>query len=316
MTFARATCGSCGAIRAADDRFCRSCGRPFDDAMPAVAASVTAPSVAATPPAATPSTPFGPAGWASPPSPSRGGSRPSVGRRTGRTLLGCLAFFVVLGAIGLVGAFVSGDLDGSPRPTTPGAAIATRTPRATETPEPTTLQVTLADALSAGLVEMTAEGRDLQELSLTLTSLADEPIDVVVPAGLVFEPASGSTQSMVVLAVDTVSIEPGGSSTRTLDVACAAMHLDQPDDADSFSLSTAAAPSDLLRLLALPAFDEADFRVQQFAIWTITDDPTRDGYVALGSFGFGSGPDDEEIGQIKALFAAAGIDTDAYNALR
>lgn len=56
-------------------------------------------------------------------------------------------------------------------------------------------------------------------------------------------------------------------------------------------------------------------RVQQFAIWTITDNPTKDGYVGIGSFGFGSGPGKTELARIKALFKAAGIPTTKYRAL-
>jgi len=38
-----------------------------------------------------------------------------------------------------------------------------------------------------------------------------------------------------------------------------------------FTISTGAASARLLRLLAVPDFADASFRVQQFAVWTITD---------------------------------------------
>jgi hypothetical protein len=66
----------------------------------------------------------------------------------------------------------------------------------------------------------------------------------------------------------------------------------------------------------LPDFSKQSFRVQQFAIWTITDNPTRKGYVGLGTFVSGSGPSDAEMAKIKALFTAAGIDQKKYQALR
>jgi hypothetical protein len=80
-------------------------------------------------------------------------------------------------------------------------------------------------------------------------------------------------------------------------------------------ISTAPASEDLKRLLSLPNFLERTFGVQQFAIWTITDNPTRGGYVGLGCFGVGSGPSDEEMQGIGALFEQAGIPTDRYQAL-
>jgi hypothetical protein len=68
-------------------------------------------------------------------------------------------------------------------------------------------------------------------------------------------------------------------------------------------------------LLKAPDFAGQTFRVRQFAIWTITDNPTRTGYVGLGSFGIGSGPRDEEIAVIRQLFVKAGLDPTAYLAL-
>ena len=63
------------------------------------------------------------------------------------------------------------------------------------------------------------------------------------------------------------------------------------------------------------SFGDETFRFQQFAIWTITDNPSRDEYVGLVYFGLGSGPSDEEMLTIDALFEAAGISTAKYQAL-
>jgi hypothetical protein len=93
------------------------------------------------------------------------------------------------------------------------------------------------------------------------------------------------------------------------------MELGVPEESDEFSISTAAVPQDLNKLLSLPGFLNEDFRVQQFGIWTITDNPPRGGYVGLGYFGVGSGPDDEEMQTIRALLKQAGIPTDRYQAL-
>jgi hypothetical protein len=93
------------------------------------------------------------------------------------------------------------------------------------------------------------------------------------------------------------------------------MELGVPEESDTFSVSTAPTSEDLVKLLSLPNFLEETFRVQQFAIWTITDNPTRAGYVGLGRFGVGSGPSDEEMQRIRALFEQAVIPTDRYQAL-
>jgi len=254
--------------------------------------------------------------WPTVPSSGWGQKPNSRTSRAGRVLLGCATVFVLLGLIGMVGAYLEGDLgDGPATETIPRPTVPPETEPAA-TPEPTAREITLSDALAAGLVDMTAAGQNLEELSLTLESLTDEPLDVVVPPGLVFEPAAGTTQPMVVITEAVVSVAPGESSSWTIDVACASMHLDQPDDSDAFTISTGAASARLLRLLAVPDFADASFRVQQFAIWTITDNPARTGYVGLGSFGVGSGPSNDEMAEIKALFKKAGLDVTDYRALR
>ena len=124
-----------------------------------------------------------------------------------------------------------------------------------------------------------------------------------------FEPASASTQTMVVRTGELIPLKAGSSVTEELDVACAQMHLDGPGSSDSFSLKVDVSLSDLIDLLELADFSQEDFRVQQFAIWTITDNPGRIAYVGLGSFGTGSGPSDEELNRIYTLFSKAGIDS-------
>jgi hypothetical protein len=74
---------------------------------------------------------------------------------------------------------------------------------------------------------------------------------------------------------------------------------------------------DLIRLLTEPSFSGQEFRVQQFAIWTITDNPGRYGYVGLSRFGIsGTGPSDEEMELIRQLFTSAGIPLEHYQALQ
>lgn len=85
--------------------------------------------------------------------------------------------------------------------------------------------------------------------------------------------------------------------------------------ADTFTVREKPAGGDLARLVASEVFRVADFRVQQFAVWTITNDPTRSGYVRLATFGVGTGPSNAELREIKAMFRDAGIDPGDYRAL-
>jgi hypothetical protein len=106
----------------------------------------------------------------------------------------------------------------------------------------------------------------------------------------------------------------GDSKSFKVAVACANMNRGTPDKDDSFKISPKGVPIDLLALLKLAEFHQTSFRIQQFAIWTITDNPDRNGYMGIGLFGFGSGPTEDEIRTIRKLFTNAGIPLTKYRA--
>jgi hypothetical protein len=139
----------------------------------------------------------------------------------------------------------------------------------------------------------------------------------MVLAGTIFRPRKKSTQDMVTRKEATVALRSRGEAvTISVAAACADMNRSVPDEKDDFALSTTAAPPVLMKLLRLPEFQKEDFRVQQFAIWTITDNPKPGGYVRIGAFGVGSGPDKEELQRIRDLFKKAGISAGYYPALK
>jgi hypothetical protein len=185
------------------------------------------------------------------------------------------------------------------------------------TPEPTPATIELIKAVNGGQVAVAGTGRGLQRLDLTLTSKADGPLVVVINQGTVFDPAVERTQSMVVITRRMIDLEAGGSVPVQLDVACADMKKDTPDRNDRFALHEGSVPKDLVKLTRLPEFADEPFRVQQFGVWTITDNPTRTGYVGLGTAdGASSGPSKAELTRIAELFRAAEIDTKPYRALK
>lgn len=216
------------------------------------------------------------------------------------------------------GVFIDPDVE---QPAVPGASLEPRqTAAPIATPEPTApiREVSLAAAISEGLVTAKGTGDSLQTLDLQITSKAAETLEISVPAGTYFVPKRAATQTMVVIAVGWVEVPAGETVKVTLQVACAQMHDDQPGaagKAEAFTVRAAPAKGDLAKLLQADAFAEADFRLQQFAVWTITSNPTKSGYVHLGTFGVGSGPSAAELREIKAMFKSAGIATGAYRAL-
>ncbi len=272
-----------------------------------------------------------------------------LGQRVKKFFIGCLA---VIGAIAIVSvgiAIISTISDSSENGgtttttqtltettmvSTPATTTSTTqpptqtTPVVTETPTPTTpgvtettqptIEVMLMEAQIGGLFDVSACGiGSLDEIKLSFTSNSDSNLQIVILPGMIFESQSADIQGMVVTTEKMVLLKPHeAGKTVYVDAACINMQLDVPEEDNALALSMTPASGDLMKLLDLPDFHEETFRIQQFAIWTITDNPGRDDYVGIGSFGFGSGPDDDEIEQIRFLFEEAGIDTDKYWALQ
>jgi hypothetical protein len=204
-----------------------------------------------------------------------------------------------------------------------GDEIADSTPEVTDEPStapaptPAPPAIELSAAVSADKIAITLRGESLQGLELTLESKIDTSIRVVVNPATMFIPGASGTQAMVVIEKEVVTLEAEATVEVELEVACAEMHDETPTSDDGFRLASKRAPSALVKLLKLPAFGDQEFRIQQFAIWTITDNPTRTGYVGLSSSdGSGGEPTSAELERVADLFAEAGIPAGHYRALR
>jgi hypothetical protein len=178
--------------------------------------------------------------------------------------------------------------------------------------------VDLGQAVLENLVTATVSGDGLTEIDLTLQLTSNESLELTIKVGTLFQAQSAGVQNMVVIENKTVHLKPPDVNVSAiLEAACASMELDQPKTTDAFIISSTPLPGDLVLLLNSSAFGNETFRVKQFAIWTITDNPPRDGYVGLSTIGtIGSGPSDAEIAKIRALFVAAGITPEKYKALQ
>ena len=166
------------------------------------------------------------------------------------------------------------------------------------------------------MVNTTIQGAGLQKMEITLESNIDVSILITIIPGTLFITASSSVQTMVARELREIILEPFAEISLELDVACAEMHLDAPGPGDSFTAVWPPTIPGLSKLVSSASFIEEDsFRVQQFATWVITDNPSRGNFVRLGSIGTGSGPSEEELTRIRQLFVEAGISTDEYRAL-
>jgi len=184
----------------------------------------------------------------------------------------------------------------------------------------TTLELTLPEAQESSLVEVDVRGRGgISSILVNLESKSEDPVRILILPGVLFQAQSSETQNMITTGTKTVLLEPYQSRNRvSLDAACANMELSAPGESDSLIMSKSPLSGDLHKLLSIPEFADERWTVQQFAIWTITDNPSdRSDYTAIGS-GFSLGgvvPSESTMVEIRDLFIAAGISTGKYTAL-
>jgi hypothetical protein len=194
--------------------------------------------------------------------------------------------------------------------------------------------ISLSQAFEKGLISSEIRGQGLDTISVNLTSNTNESYEIVIPAGSIFKPLSTNPythveiQSMVLLRDEVFYVQAHSETQRFIDVACASMKLMTPGWADYFGVSNTQTESDIIKLLNTVNFKNETARVKQFAIWTITDNPSQEEYTHLititieprptyginNPYQTGTGPSDQEMNSIKTLFEKAGIPTNKYNA--
>jgi hypothetical protein len=199
-------------------------------------------------------------------------------------------------------------------PTAVPATTAT-TARPTTTTAPAPARVEFADAVYRGILGVDVKGSSLTSISMSVTSSAAENLAVTIAPATLFEAQSRGVQSMISTGSQEFRISPGQKITKSVNVACAAMHLDTPTSGNSFAVSGQHS-SEMAALVGSSAFTRQPFRIQQFAVWTISDNPSRGGYTGLTGTGGSGPPSDEEIARIRDLFTQAGLDPSQWRALR
>lgn len=176
--------------------------------------------------------------------------------------------------------------------------------------------VELPAAISSGLVSASITGNGLQLIDVEIRSTAETRIYLTIPVCTIFDAQSVSVQNMVTRVEKELIINPEEIRTLTIAAACANMMRDTPEETDQFNVMLVSPPEDLVKLLNLNDFTDFSARVQQFAIWTITDNPTPSGYIQLGYDNTFSGPSEQEMQTIEELFNKAEINTQNYNAFQ
>jgi hypothetical protein len=147
----------------------------------------------------------------------------------------------------------------------------------------TARDVELRDALANGLVQATGACVGLDRLELCLTSQTDERLRVTIAAATFFTPDSDDTANMVCREEAVTTLPARGTTTLTIKVASANMHLRTPSQQETLTVSQSQATSYLKRLITSQDFGGFLFEPQQYAIWMITDDPEIDEFPAIGT---------------------------------
>ena len=202
--------------------------------------------------------------------------------------------------------------------TTVPTTVATTVPATT----PTTLsrnappaRVDFADAVSRGILSAEVRGNSLTNVQLAVTSSAAENLLVTIAPATFFESQSAGVQNMVSTGSQEFRISPGQRISQSVNAACANMRLDTPAAANTFAVSGQHS-AEMAALLGVPSFNREPFRIKQFAVWTISDNPSRNGFTGLTGTGGSGPPTDAEIARIQELFRAAGLDPAQWRALR
>jgi len=173
--------------------------------------------------------------------------------------------------------------------------------------------LTLQEAITEGLVVATITGNGLSQIRISLKPNIEVNYEIEIEPGTMFISGTEGVQNMVVRQEQTVYLKPNLEISLDLEVSCANMTLKEPSYSDAFSISTEPINEDLLKLLKSKEFTTFDLTIQQFAIWTITDNPSDVySYTAINQGGQTERPTIQAINQIRALFEKAGIDTTKY----
>lgn len=178
-------------------------------------------------------------------------------------------------------------------------------------------RIDLQEAIALGLLTADVRGVSLESIEVEVSLKVEDSIELTIQPGITFLAPSPDLQTMVVRHELYVFLEDKDEVSLEVDVACANMHLEAPGGGEVYSVRIEPPMEELRKLMGLTDFQDSSFRLQQFAIWTITDNPARGQYVGLTTAsGEGGAPSNSELETIAGWFESAGIPLDGYPALR
>jgi hypothetical protein len=163
-------------------------------------------------------------------------------------------------------------------------------------------EIRLTRAISRHLVTVRTNGDGLQNVSVTIKRLVKRPLKIDLPVGTYFV-SGGDSQNMVSCEADTADLTDSDSADLTVRAACANFYLAQPDQDNRFQVRDAHPNRSLRKLLKVIGQENPSSISAQLAIWSLTDNPSRDeasGHVMPS-------PSDEDFHEAAKLLRSAGI---------
>jgi len=147
-------------------------------------------------------------------------------------------------------------------------------------------EVDFVEAVERGLIEFQIrEIHGIVSLDLQIRNRSTEDhLRIIILPGVLFYSVDDAVQDLIVVGRVVVLVAPGEHKTVNMPIACADMTRDQPTNETRFKPYVGKIDlSALESLTQAKSYQEATFRVKQFALWLLIDHPeTRQEFEGLG----------------------------------
>ncbi|MDD5705060.1 MAG: hypothetical protein PHR35_03985 [Kiritimatiellae bacterium] len=173
----------------------------------------------------------------------------------------------------------------------------------------------IVSLIAGGQVEVRANGRAIDTVTVAVRRLTADALAVSVPVGSFFVSSRASAQNMVATSASSITLLDDDWHDLSVAVACANRPLAIPGANDSFTIVRSPHQAELELLMPVLERAQADYGTRQAAVWIVTDDAT---YAELGTLVTSStySPTQrrvigaKEAARALQLCAEAGIDID------
>ena len=174
--------------------------------------------------------------------------------------------------------------------------------------------LTLAQAIDQRLLDLSFQGVDLLQVVADVRRLPDRPLRLALMPGTLLTPANADSryQAVIVREKRVLQIPAKGLAVRfRIPVLALSMSRDIPTGI-ALRPSNATADKAILALLAKPSFPQLRPAMQQYAVWTLTDNPAFDEFVGIYSGNGRVEPNRQDVAALAQVFRDAGLDTTKY----